>query len=112
MGERAVGRHEIRRTIAHALTDLLRREDIGVAHHQVETALFEPGTDRYLGLVCFYGQCPKGKPPCLATGCGEPAFVRQVDGYERSVDAVDWDTAVTLWERPREDERDLEEIPF
>ena len=37
---------------------------VSVAGHQVDTFLFEPGTDRYLGRLCSFSQCPKGKPLC------------------------------------------------
>lgn len=46
----------------------------GVANHQIDIFLFEPESDRYLGRLCTYNECPKGKPNCLTPGCGDIAF--------------------------------------
>ena len=43
---------------------------IGVADHQVEVFILEPGSDQYLGRLCHFNACPKGKPECLVSGCG------------------------------------------
>ena len=48
-----------------ALTLLLKKHGIGVAHHQVDVFIMEPGSDRYLGRLCTYSQCPRGKPDCF-----------------------------------------------
>jgi len=55
---------------SRALNDLMAVRNIGVAHHQVDVFLLEPGTDRYLGRLCRFGQCPKGKDECRVPGCG------------------------------------------
>lgn len=36
------------------LQRLLEKASIGVAHHQVDVCLLEPGTDRYLGRLCDF----------------------------------------------------------
>lgn len=46
----------------------------GVASHQADIFLFEPGSDRYLGRLCWFNACPKGKPECRVPGCGDVAF--------------------------------------
>jgi len=57
-------------TIAHA-------EHLpGIPHHQVDVFIMEPGSDRYRGNLCHYGQCPKGKPECAVAGCGAQPFLR------------------------------------
>jgi hypothetical protein len=45
---------------------------ISVVGHQVDVFLFEPGSDRYLGRLCKFNQCPKGKRDCLVPGYGDP----------------------------------------
>ncbi len=61
----------LQRARSRALTALLEDHRIAVAHHQVDLFLMEPGTDRYLGRLCPFGQCPKGKPECFVPGCGQ-----------------------------------------
>ena len=71
----------LQRARSRALNDLLADLELGVAHHQVDVFLFEPRTERYLGRLCHYGACPKGKPECRVAGCGAAPFLRQHDGF-------------------------------
>jgi hypothetical protein len=66
---------------SRALNDLLATRNIGVAHHQVDVFLLEPGTNRYLGRLCRFGQCPKGKDECRVPGCGATPLLRQHEGF-------------------------------
>jgi hypothetical protein len=70
---------------------------IRVANHQVDTFLFEPGSDRYLGRLCAFAQCPKGKRDCLTPGCGTIPFNKVVDGFRPGADLLTG--AVPLYER-------------
>lgn len=54
----------------------------GVAHHQMDVFIFEPGTNRYRGHLCTYGQCPKGKPECRVSGCGTQPFLQLYEDFE------------------------------
>src|SRR6185437_15129805 len=47
---------------------------ISVADNQVDLFLFDPTTDNYLGRLCKYNECPKGKRDCLVPGCGTIPF--------------------------------------
>ena len=80
-----------------AINDLLA-DHIGVAHHQVDVFLIEPGTDRYLGRLCCFGQCPKDKRECRAAGCGATPFLQQHENF-----TFDWpsasDGSVVLYEK-------------
>ena len=75
----------LQRARTDALKTLLAEDSIGVAHHQVDVFLLEPGTDRYLGRLCCFNACPKGKPECDVPGCGADLFLRQHEGF-----AFDW----------------------
>ena len=72
----------------------------GVPHHQVDVFVFEPGSDRYRGRLCFYGQCPKGKPECEAAGCGAQPFLRQDEDFRFNRTGLAREWVVTLFERP------------
>jgi hypothetical protein len=68
---------EIRRAGDRALrTAYEAGTDISVADHQVDVFLFEPVSDAYLGRLCKFNQCPKGKSDCLVPGCGAIPFNR------------------------------------
>jgi hypothetical protein len=67
---------------------VLRDADLNVANHQVEIFLIEPGTDRYLGRLCNFNTCPKGKPQCRVPGCGAIPFNKVVDGFAPFTDLL------------------------
>jgi hypothetical protein len=67
---------------------------VGVAHHQVDVFLFEPGSDRYLGRLCTYAVCPKGKPECSTPGCGREPLLKQHDDFTFDPDALSEDRVV------------------
>lgn len=69
------------------------------ANHQVEVFLIEPGTDRYLGRLCRFNQCPKGKPECRVPGCGAVAFNKSVDGFVPHADLLATAAYATLYRR-------------
>jgi hypothetical protein len=52
-----------------------------VAGHQVDTFLFAPGSDTYLGRLCDFSECPKGKRDCLVPGCGTIPFNRRFPDF-------------------------------
>jgi hypothetical protein len=58
------------------------------ANHQVEIFLIEQGTDTYLGRLCNFNQCPKGKPECRVPGCGAIPFNKRVDGFAPHADLL------------------------
>jgi hypothetical protein len=70
---------------------------IYVVGHQADTFLFEPGTDRYLGRLCSFAQCPKGKRECLVPGCGAVPFNQVIPEFEPRDDLLA--PAVMLYER-------------
>jgi len=59
-----------------------RQPDFGVADHQVDVFLFEPGSDAYLGRLCHFNRCPKSRPECAVPGCGATPFLRQFPEFE------------------------------
>lgn len=83
---------------SQALNDLLAKRSIGVAHHQVEVFLMEPGTDRYLGRLCCFGSCPKGKPDCLVSGCGATKFLKQHVRFRFQACALAPDRSIVMYE--------------
>ena len=72
---------------------------MSVVSHQLDVFLFEPGTDRYLGRLCSFNQCPKGKRDCLVPGCGEIPFNKRVDGFEPHDDLLKPSVDAMLYRR-------------
>jgi len=91
----------LNRARSRAVDNLLKETGIGVAHHQVEVFLFGEGWHDYLGRLCTFGQCPKGKAECLTPGCGRELFLKQHEGFVLEPDALAADRAVPLYERGR-----------
>jgi len=89
---------QLRRCRSAAMNELFRERNVGVAHHQVELFLMEPETDRYLGRLCTYGTCPKGKDACRVPGCGAIPFLKQHEDFVLSPDALRSDRTVVLYD--------------
>ena len=71
----------------------------GVANHEVEIFILEPGSNRYLGRLCKFAQCPKGKRACAVPGCGREAFLQQHEDFVFWVNALDEDRIMRLYNR-------------
>jgi hypothetical protein len=92
------GLDALRRACARALREMFEAgASFGIVGHQVDTFLLEPGSQRYLGRLCSFNQCPKGKRDCLVPGCGATPFNKVIDGFTPG-DALLVD-AVMLYER-------------
>lgn len=78
----------LQRARGQALNFLMAAHNIGVAHHQVELFIMEPETDRYLGRLCTFGTCPKGKHDCHTPDCGQTPFLKMIDGFTLRRDAL------------------------
>jgi len=91
----------MRKEQSRTVNDLFESFGIGLAHHQVDVFLMEMDTDRYLGRLCHFGACPKGKPECRVPGCGASPFLRQVEGFRLDPRALDTDRIVLLFDRPK-----------
>jgi hypothetical protein len=89
----------LNRARSRAVINLFKETGIGVAHHQVDVFLFGEGWNDYLGRLCTYGECPKGKVECLTPGCGREPFLKQHEGFVLEPDALAADRAVPLYER-------------
>ena len=61
---------------------------VSVSGSQLDVFLFEPGSDRHLGRLCSFNQCPKGKPACLVPGCGETPFNQRVADFAPRADLL------------------------
>lgn len=72
---------------------------ISVANTQVDVFLFEPGTDRYLGRLCKFNTCPKGKIDCLVPGCGAIPFNRRLAEFTPGADLLAPAAWAMLWQR-------------
>jgi len=69
------------------------------ANHQVEIFLIEPQTDRYLGRLCNFSECPKDKPQCATPGCGDVSFNKRVVGFVPHTDLLAAASYSTLYRR-------------
>jgi hypothetical protein len=103
---------ELRRARDRALREAFEGGvGISVASHQVDVFLFEPQSDRYLGRLCSFNQCPKGKPPCFAPGCGAIPFNKQIADFVPHADLLASAAAAMLYRRATGVLRSALELP-
>jgi hypothetical protein len=84
---------------------------VSVVGHQVDVFLFEPGSDRYLGRLCRFNQCPKGKPECAVPGCGAVPFNKRIADFAPRADLLVPVRHAMLFERGRGRLRSALELP-
>ena len=102
----------LRRARARALRTLWNEASIGIASHQVDVFILEPGTDRYLGRLCDFNACPKGKAECRVPGCGDVALLRQHEGFRWRPESLAEGRAVRLFERTTGLQRRASDLPL
>jgi len=94
------GLGEIRRAAAKALREAFEAgTGVSVVSQQLDVFLIEPGTDRYIGRLCSFATCPKGKDDCLVPGCGDTPFNKVVFGFEPNADLLASAGFAKLYER-------------
>jgi hypothetical protein len=54
---------------------------MSVPGNRLDVFLFQPGTNVYLGRLCDYNACPKGKRDCMVPGCGDIPFNKQHEDF-------------------------------
>lgn len=101
----------LNRLRGQTLNLLYRAEGIGVAHHQADVFVLAAGSDRYLGRLCTYGTCPKGKVACRAPGCGDHRFLQQIEGFAFRPATLSPDRSVILFDRSETIRRKAVDLP-
>lgn len=89
----------LRKAKDQALRQLFEETEIGVASHQLDIFILDPGTNRYLGRLCRFNRCPKGKRECLVAGCGASKFLRQHEEFHWRPETLSEDRMVRLFDR-------------
>ena len=85
---------------------------IGIASHQVDVFILEPVTDHYLGRLCDFNACPKGKAECRVPGCGDVTLLRQHEGFRWRPESLAEGRAVRLFERETGLQRRASDLPL
>jgi hypothetical protein len=93
------GLDELRRARGRVVGEIVAECGHGPAVHEIEVFLLEPGTNRYLGRLCYFRQCPAGKRDCLAAGCGHQPFLKQHDDFSLYPEAIAEGAAIRLYDR-------------
>jgi len=102
---------EMRRNVNRALPVILEKTGHGVASHQLDIFVLEPGTGRYLGRMCQFNACPAGKADCLVPGCGATSFLQQHREFVLERDALSPARAVRLFDRTTGESRRAVDLP-
>lgn len=92
--------NQLRRATSRALRAAYEAgTGVSVVDHQFDIFLIEPGSDRYLGRLCSFSTCPKGKRECLVPGCGEIPFNRRFPDFTPDADLLALAQHATLYKR-------------
>jgi hypothetical protein len=102
----------LRRAKDRTLRERLETREFSVATHQVDIFVLEPGTDRYLGRLCDFNRCPRGRAECEAPRCGATSFLRQNPEFNWWPIALAPDRVVTLFDRNADLLRRSSDLPL
>jgi len=103
---------ELRRATSRALRAAFEAgTGVSVVDHQIDIFLIEPGSDRYLGRLCSFNACPKGKRDCLVPGCGEIPFNKRIEEFKPRADLLASAPHVMLYQRSVGRVRSALELP-
>jgi len=72
---------------------------LSIAHHHFCLHLIDAATNRYLGMVCHYNQCPKHKDPCRVPGCGAKQFVQILPWFHFKPERLNPHNSLVLFDR-------------
>jgi hypothetical protein len=97
--DRLDGLHALNKTRSRTTQRLFAERGIGVAHHQVEIFIFRAGSNDYLGRLCTFGTCPKGKRACMVPGCGDMPFLQQHEDFVLWPATLQEDRMIRLYDR-------------
>ncbi len=89
----------LRKEISRTLNRLFQNEGIGVAHHQVDVFIIELESNCYLGRLCNFNTCPKGKTECLVENCGKTPFLQLYENFSIDPEELAPDKIVVLYEK-------------
>ncbi len=101
----------MRRSVNRPLPVIFEETGLGVASHQLDIFLLEPGTARYLGRLCQFKACPAAKADCLVPGCGAISFLQQHQEFVLQPDALSPACAVRLFDRTTGESRRAVDLP-
>ena len=92
--------NELRRATSRALQAAFQAgTGVSIVTHQLDIFLIEPVSDRYLGRLCSFNECPKGKRDCLVPGCGAIPFNKRIEDFKRHADLLAPARYAMLYER-------------
>jgi hypothetical protein len=104
--------NELRRTTSSALRAAYEAgTGVSIVAHQLDVFLIEPGSDRYLGRLCSFNQCPKGKRDCLVPGCGAIPFNKRIEEFKPHADLLAPARYAMLYERGADRLRSALDLP-
>ena len=61
----------IRKALGMPMKEYISSGKFGVSNNEFDIFLLDAGINKYLGNLCRYATCPKGKDDCNVRGCGK-----------------------------------------
>ncbi len=94
------GASHMRKAASSTVNDLVASGiHFNLAHHHFSIHLVDHASNRYLGMVCHYSQCPKHKPECQVPGCGADKFVQILPWFKFKPERLNSHNSLVLFER-------------
>ncbi|OLS13935.1 MAG: hypothetical protein RBG13Loki_2438 [Promethearchaeota archaeon CR_4] len=90
----------IRRALAVGVKKFIASGKYGVSNNEFDVFLLDATSGKYLGNLCSYAMCPKGKDDCQTTGCGKVPFLKLYRQFIFYPDAVNEKARFDVYDSP------------
>lgn len=91
---------KMRKACTLVVNDLTAKDIyLNIAHHTFCIHLIEHQSNRYLGMVCHFNQCPKHKRECQVPGCGAMPFIQVLPWFRLKPERLNEFNSQILFER-------------
>ncbi len=90
----------IRHALAMGVKNFIANGNFGVSNNEFDVFLLDATSSKYLGNLCSYARCPKGKEDCQTPACGEVRFLKLYRGFTFYPDSVNSADRIDVYDAP------------
>ena len=90
----------IRRALSAGINEFISRGKYGVSNNEFDIFLIDSESNKFLGNLCRYATCPKGKDDCSVRGCGKVPHLQKFKQFTFFPDAANQDKRIDIYDKP------------
>lgn len=100
---------KIRSALVTGLKKFVASGKWGVSNNEFDVFILQSGASKYIGNLCPYNTCPKGKDDCHVPGCGDTPFLKKFKDFTLFPDAITKKNRIDIFNRALQDGKPVHE---